>query len=633
MIILSDSDLRLICEGNHDQIYEKLGAHVLDLNGSSGTHFGVWAPHAREVSVIGEFNDWNPAVNVLTRRGMSGVWTGFVPGVRQGALYKYSLVAPDGNSRLDRADPYAFAAEVPPGSASKVWDPSRYEWDDREWLTHRLARQSTTAPITIYEVHLGSWRRVPEEGNRLLSYREIAPRLADYAAELGFTHVELMPVFEHPTMESWGYQALGFYAPTARFGTPQDLMFLIDTLHQRGIGVILDWVPAHFASDPHGLVEFDGTPLYEPADQRLRKFPVWNTYAFNYENPLVVNFLIGNALFWLEKYHVDGLRVDGVEAMVRLDFQRKAGEWKPNMFGGNENLAAIAFLQRLNSKLHERCPGTLSFAEDATARPDITRPAQSGGLGFDYKWDMGWVHDTLRQYMPLNPAQRPAAHSKLVFRMHYAFNENYLLPLSHDDTSPGHSSLLARMPGADWDRRANLRLLYGYMFALPGKKLMFMGDEFGQWDEWSFDASLDWYLLDDPRHRGLQRWVRDLNTQYRAEPALHELDCRPDGFAWIEAENAADGVISFLRKGSNESDVNLVVCNFSSEVHRNFRIGVPRGGRWEELLNSDATIYGGSGHGNMGVLTSSPINWNRQPQSLNLILPPLSVLILKRTRK
>ncbi|MGC8640273.1 MAG: 1,4-alpha-glucan branching protein GlgB [Isosphaeraceae bacterium] len=633
MIILSDSDLRQITEGAHDSIYEKLGAHVLDLNGSSGTHFAVWAPHAREVSVIGDFNGWNPWVNRLNRLDGPGVWAGFVPSIGQGALYKYSILSADGNSRFDRADPYAFAAEAPPGTASKVWDPSLYEWGDDDWMADRAARQSITAPVTIYEVHLGSWMRVPEQGNRPLSYREAAPRLADYAAEMGFTHVELMPVFEHPAAESWGYQAVSLYAPSARFGTPYDLMYLVDTLHQKGIGVILDWVPAHFAPDPHGLAEFDGAPLYEPADPGMRTVPIWGTYAYNFESPQVVNFLTGNALFWLEKYHFDGIRVDGVESMIRLDFHRQAGTWQPNAFGGNENLAAVAFLKGLNRAVHEAFPGTLLCAEDATARPDITRPVEHGGLGFDYKWDLGWVHDTLQEYLTLEPEKRPAAHSKLVFRMHYARNENYLLPLSHDDSKPGAKSLLARMPGDDPRRRANLRLLYGYMFTLPGKKLMFMGDEFGQWREWDYRTSLDWHLLDDPRHRGLKRWVRDLNTQYRALPALHELDCRQGGFAWIEADNAHDCVLVFLRMGSMEHDQAVVVCNFSGQVYRNYRVGVPRGGRWEEVLNSDATIYGGSGQGNMGGLSLTPIGWNRQPNSLVLLLPPFSILILKKTKR
>ncbi len=633
MIILSDFDLELIGEGTHDRLYEKLGAHVLDLDGSFGTHFAVWAPNARAISVVGDFNEWNPAANPLSRTGMTGVWSGFVGAIGHGARYKYSIVAPDGGSRFDKADPYAFAAEVPPGTASKVWDLTDYEWGDADWMAQRTARQSLTAPITIYEVHLGSWMRARDQGNRPLTYREVAPNLADHAAELGFTHVELMPVAEHPSTKSWGYQVVSYYAATGRFGTPQDLMFLIDTLHRSGLGVILDWVPAHFAPDTHGLAEFDGTHLYEHADSRKRKIPVWNTYAFNYESPQVVNFLIANALFWLNNYHVDGLRVDGVEAMIRLDFSRKPGEWQPNKFGGSENLAAIAFLERLNRKVHERYPGTLTFAEDATARPNMTRPAQIGGLGFDLKWDLGWVHDTLNQYMILEPERRKEAHTNLVFRMHYAFNENYLLPLSHDEVVPGKRSLLARMPGDDWQKFANLRLLYGYMYALPGKKLLFMGDELGQWQEWSHNTSIDWHLLSDPRHRGLQRWVRDLNTQYRAEPALHEFDCRPDGFTWIDVNDAAQSVLSFVREGSSEGDRSLVVCNFTSNVYQNHRIGVTQGGRWEEILNSDATIYGGSGQGNMGSLAAAPVGWHGQPLSHNLTLPPLAVLIHKNTRR
>lgn len=633
MIILSESDLRKIAAGVHDTIYEKLGAHVLDLNGSSGVHFAVWAPHAREVSVIGDFNGWNPWAHPLSRQDGSGVWAGFAPGAGQGSYYKFSILSSDGHTRLDRADPYAFAAEAPPGTASRIWDPSLYEWGDAAWLAERAPRQAVTAPITVYEVHLGSWMRVPEEGNRPLSYREAAPRLAAYAAEMGFTHVELLPVFEHPTAESWGYQVVSLYAPSARYGTPYDLMYLIDTLHQNGIGVILDWVPAHFAPDPHGLAEFDGAPLYEPPEPERRKIPIWGTFAYNYESPQVANFLIGNALFWLEKYHIDGLRVDGVESMIRLDFMREPGTWKPNAAGGAENLAAIEFLKDLNRKVHAAFPGSLSFAEDATARPGITHQVHDGGLGFDYKWDLGWSHDTLREYMTLEPAARPAAHQKLIFRMHYAFNENYLLPLSHDDTKPGMNSILARMPGDDAEKRANLRLLYGYMYTLPGKKLMFMGDEFAQWREWNYKTSLDWHLLDDTRHRGLKRWVRDLNTQYRAEAALHERDCNPGGFAWIEADNAHDGVLAFLRMGSSDKDQAVVVCNFSKQVYRNYRVGVPRGGRWEEILNSDAAIYGGGGQGNMGGLSPTPIGWNHQPQSLVVLIPPLSILIFKKIKK
>jgi 1,4-alpha-glucan branching enzyme len=625
-------DLQRIGDGTCDRLYEKLGAHTGTHDGVSGTRFAVWAPNASQISVVGDFNAWSHGVNPLARKGTSGVWSGFVPGIGEGAQYKYSIVAPDGHTRFDKADPLAFATELPPGTASKVWNLGSHEWGDGDWITHRAARQSLTAPIAIYEVHLGSWMRVPEQGNRPLSYREVAPRLADYAYELGFTHVELMPVFEHPSPKSWGYQVGSYYAPSSRLGTPHDLMYLVDTLHQRGVGVILDWVPAHFAPDAHGLSAFDGTRLYEPSDASQQKFPIWGTYAFNYQSHPVVNFLIANALFWLDKYHFDGLRVDGVEAMLHLGFSRQAGEWRPNKFGGNENLEAIAFLERLNRKVHERFPGTLTFAEDTSSRPHVTRPVQFGGLGFDLKWDLGWAYDTLNHYMIFDGAKRSEAHSKLTFRMHYGFNENYLLPLSHDEVVPGRRSLLARMPGDDWQKRANLRLLYGYMYTLPGKKLLFMGDEIGQWQEWSHTTSLDWHLLDDARHSGLRRWVRDLNTTYRAEPALHEFDCRADGFTWLDADNAAQSLLSFFRRDTAGS-VELVICNFSSNVYQNFRLGVPERGRWDELLNSDAKIYGGSGKGNMGGLTTAPIGWHGHAQSLNLTVPPLAVLVLKHARR
>ena len=633
MTILSDFDLHLIAEGSHDRIYEKLGAHLLTLDGAPGTHFSVWAPNAREVSVIGDFNGWDPHSNPLERQRGSDIWATFVPGIGPDTRYKFSLIAPDGGSRFDRADPFAFAAEAPPGTASKVCDPSGYAWGDSDWMIHRAARQSLTAPIAVYELHLGSWMRSPDEGGRPLTYREIAPRLADHATEMGFTHVELMPLGEHPDDRSWGYQMLGYYAATSRYGTPHDLMFLIDTLHRRGLGVILDWVPAHFARDPHGLGEFDGTHLYEYADPRKQIIPEWNTYAFNYEDPRVVNFLIGSALFWLDLYHIDGLRVDGVEPMLRLDFWRKPGAWAPNVHGGNENLEAAEFLRRFNRKVHGAYPGTLTIAEDASPRPNITRPAAIGGLEFDLKWDLGWVHDTLDHYMTVDPTRRKEAHSKPVFRMHYAFNENYILPLSHDEVVKGKGSFLAKMPGDDWQKRANLRLLYGFLYALPGKKLLFMGGEFGQVREWDFSASLDWHLVSDPRHASLQRWLRDLNTQYRAEPALHELDCRPEGFSWVDAGDAEQSVLCFLRKGSSEHDLALVVCNFTPTVRRNYRVGVPRGGRWEEILNSDAQLYGGSGQGNLGSLSATPIGWHGRPQSLNLTLPPLAIIVLKNTRR
>jgi 1,4-alpha-glucan branching enzyme len=632
MTRLSDFDLRQISEGTCDQLYEKLGAHIGTSDGVSGTHFAVWAPNAREISVVGDFNAWRACVNAVAKRGNSGVWSGFVPGVGQGAQYKYSIVASDGRPRFNKADPLAFAAELPPGSASRVWDLSGHSWGDGQWMAERAARHSPTAPIAIYEVHLGSWMRVPEQGNRPLTYRELAPKLADHVYELGFTHVELMPIFEHPSSKSWGYQVVSYFAPTSRLGTPQDLMFLIDVLHQRGIGVILDWVPAHFAPDQHGLSEFDGTYLYEPTDAFRRKLPIWNTYAFDYAKPQVVNFLIASALFWLDKYHFDGLRVDGVEAMIRLAFSRQAGEWPPNKFGGDESLEAIAFLEHLNRKVHERFPGTLTIAEDATARPHVTRPVQLGGLGFDLKWDLGWTFDTANQYMVLDEPKRKDAHSKLIFRMHYAFNESFLLPLSHDEVVPGKRSLLARMPGDDWKKRANLRLLYGYMYTLPGKKLLFMGDEIGQWQEWSYTTSVDWHLLADPRHSGIRRWVRDLNTFYRGETAMYELDCRADSFSWLEANDAAHCLLCFFRRGTAGGEILLVICNFTSNVYQNTRLGVPDRGRWDEVLNSDARIYGGSGQGNMGSLKTAPIGSHGQAQSLNLTVPPLGVLILKQAR-
>lgn len=633
MTRLSDLDVQRIADGTCDRLYEKLGAHLGTDDDVTGTHFAVWAPCASEISVVGDFNAWSAGVNPLVRRGSSGVWTGFAPGVGQGAQYKYSIVASDRRTRFDKADPLAFATELPPGTASKVWDLSERKWGDGEWMAERAARQSPSAPVAIYEVHLGSWMRVPEQGNRPLNYRELAPKLADHVYELGFTHVEFLPVLEHPSSKSWGYQVASYFAPTSRLGTPNDLMFLIDTLHQRGIGVILDWVPAHFAPDAHGLGEFDGTHLYEPGEAWRRKLAIWNTYAFDYQKPAVANFLIGSALFWLDKYHFDGLRVDGVEAITRLGFSRRAGEWRPNKFGGDENLEGIAFLERLNRKVHERFPGVLTFAEDATARPHVTRPVQFGGLGFDLKWDMGWAFDTVNQYMVLDEPRRRDAHSKLTFRMHYAFNESYLLPLSHDEVVPGKGSLLARMPGDDWRKRANLRLLYGYMYTLPGKKLLFMGDEIGQWQEWSHNTSIDWHLLNESGHAGIRRWVRDLNSFYRAEPALHELDCWADGFSWLDANNAGQSVLCFYRRGASGGANLLVICNFTATVYRNFRLGVSERGRWDEVLNSDAQIYGGSGQGNMGSVTTAPIGSHGLAQSLNLVVPPLAVLVLKPSRR
>jgi len=628
MSLLTDFDLHLLGEGTHARAYEKLGAHVIVRDGAAGTAFAVWAPNARSVSVVGDFNGWNPDADPMHLRGVSGIWERFVPGVGPGALYKYAIVSAAEGTRVDKADPYGFAAEIRPQTASKVVDLAGYAWGDGAWMAGRQGGKSPSAPISIYEVHLGSWMRVPEEGNRWLSYREIAPRLADYAAEMGYTHVELLPVNEHPFDGSWGYQSVGYFAPTSRFGSPHDFMFLVDTLHQRGIGVILDWVPAHFPRDEHGLGLFDGTHLYEHADPRRGHHQDWDTYIFNYGKPGVANFLISNALFWLDKYHVDGLRVDAVASMLYLDYSRKEGEWLPNEYGGRENLEAITLIRRVNERVHADYPDTLTFAEESTAWPMVSRPTNVGGLGFDYKWDLGWMHDTL-SYMSHDPIERKDQHNRLTFRMLYAFSENFVLPLSHDEVVYGKGSLLRKMPGDDWQKFANLRLLFGYMYAQPGKKLLFMGDEFGQWREWDHDGSLDWHLLNEPRNQGLKRWVRDLNTAYRAEKALHELDCHPDGFAWVDCNDVAQSVLCLLRKGRSEDDTILIACNFTPIPRHNYRVGVPFRGVWEEILNSDATLYGGSGQGNIGTVKTSPLSWHGYPQSLNLTLPPLGMVAFR----
>jgi 1,4-alpha-glucan branching enzyme len=625
---LTDFDLHLMHEGTHHRSYEKLGAHVTIHEGAAGTLFAVWAPNAREVSVLGEFNGWDPRATPMARRGESGIWARFVPGIGPGASYMYSIVGHDGGDRVLKADPYGFAADVRPGTASKVWDISGYEWGDAEWLATRRGVNSLGAPIAIYEVHLGSWMRVPEESDRWLTYRELGPKLADYASEMGYTHVELLPVAEHPFDGSWGYQSTGYFAPTSRFGTPDDFMAFVDTLHRRGLGVILDWVPAHFPRDEHGLGLFDGTHLYEHADPRRGLHQDWDTFIFNYGRPQVANFLTSNALFWLDKYHVDGLRVDAVASMLYLDYSREDGEWVPNEYGGRENLEAIAFLRRFNERVHAEFPGVLTIAEDSTAWPMVTRPTDVGGLGFDLKWDLGWMHDMLA-YMAIDPIHRKENHGKLTFRGLYAFTENFILPLSHDEVVYGKGSLLAKMPGDTWQKFANLRLLLGTMYAQPGKKLLFMGDEFGQWREWNHDTSLDWHLLSEPMHRGLRRWVRDLNTLYRGEPALHELDCHPDGFAWVDCNDAEQSVLSLLRKGRSTGDVVLVVCNFTPVPRHNYRVGVPRGGHWAEILNGDATLYGGSGQGNIGGVATTPVYWHGQPQSLNITLPPLAVVAFR----
>jgi len=625
---LTDDDLYLFNEGSHYRLYEKLGAHLMNVDGVEGTYFAVWAPNARQVFVIGEFNGWNKSSHPLHPRGQSGMWEGFIPGVGKGTIYKYYLLSQHRGYRVEKADPLALHSETPPKTASIVWDLD-YAWGDQAWMEKRCERNALDAPISIYEVHLGSWRRVPEEGNRSLTYRELAPKLTEYVEQMGFTHVEFLPLMEHPFYGSWGYQATGYFAPTSRYGTPQDFMYLIDYLHQHNIGVILDWVPSHFPNDEHGLGYFDGTHLYEHEDPRQGIHPDWNSFIFNYGRDEVRSFLFSNALFWLDKYHVDGLRVDAVASMLYLDYGRKEGEWIPNRYGGRENLEAIAFLRRFNQVVYEENPNAQTIAEESTAWPMVSRPTYLGGLGFGLKWDMGWMHDTL-EYMAKNPIYRKYHHNNLTFRLIYAFFENFVLPLSHDEVVFGKSSLLGKMPGDDWQKFANLRLLLGYMYAQPGKKLLFMGGEFGQWREWVHEESLEWHLLQYLPHSGLQQWVSDLNRFYRNQPALYQVDFEPAGFEWIDCNDVEHSVISLIRKARFGDDIVLVMCNFTPMTHSNYRVGVPQPGFWSELLNSDSKEYGGSGQGNLGGVEAAPIPLHGRPYCITCTLPPLATVFLKR---
>mgnify|MGYP000011746829 CR=1 FL=1 len=625
--LLTDQDLFLFNEGTHYRLYEKLGAHPALHGGTEGVYFAVWAPDAREVCVVGDFNFWTAGRHPLRPRGSSGIWEGFIPGLRPGALYKFSLVSRHDEQRREKADPFGVLHEIPPKTASVVWEPS-YAWGDAAWMAERGRRNALDAPQSVYEVHLGSWRRVPEDGNRSLSYREMAPRLAEYVSRLGFTHVEFLPVMEHPFFGSWGYQVTGYFAPSARYGTPDDFMFLVDTLHRAGLGVILDWVPSHFPLDAHGLACFDGSHLFEHADPRQGFHPDWGSAVFNYGRNEVRSFLISNALFWLDRYHADGLRVDAVASMLYLDYSRREGEWVPNAHGGRENLPAIDFLRRFNTAAYGSYPDIVTIAEESTAWPMVSRPAYLGGLGFGLKWDMGWMHDMLR-YMSRDPIHRPYHHNDLTFRLLYAFHENFVLSLSHDEVVHGKGSLLARMPGDPWQQFANLRLLFAYQFAQSGKKLLFMGGEFGQGAEWNHDTSLDWHLLDVPAHAGVQRFVGDLNRVYRAEPALHRLDNDPAGFEWVDCNDTQQSVISFLRKGGDGGPPVLAVFNFTPVPRLNYRLGVPCGGFWRELLNSDAAAYGGSGMGNLGGVQAEPVSAHNRAHSLVLTLPPLGALYLK----
>jgi 1,4-alpha-glucan branching enzyme len=611
---LGDIDLHLVGEGRHVQLYEKLGAHVAD----AGVTFAVWAPNAAKVSVVGEWNDWDGRANPMEQRGVSGIWEAVVANAPEGALYRYEISTREGQLLL-KSDPYAFAAEAPPGNASRIFR-SRYEWGDDEWIERRRAADPLAAPLSIYEVHLGSWRRTLE--NQSLGYRELATQLGTYAKDLGFTHIELLPVMEHPYSGSWGYQVTGYFAPTARFGDPDDFRAFVDELHQQGIGVILDWVPAHFPRDDWALARFDGTALYEHDDPRRGEHPDWGTLVFNYGRNEVRNFLLANALYWLREFHADGLRVDAVASMLYLDYSRREGEWVPNEFGGREDLEAVALLQQLNEVVHGREPGVVSAAEESTAWPGVSRPVYLGGLGFGFKWNMGWMHDTL-DYFQHDPIHRRFHHHQLTFSLVYAFSENFILPLSHDEVVHGKRALVDKLPGDRWQKLANLRALYAYQWAHPGKQLLFMGSELAQWREWNAETSLDWHLLEEADHQGVQSLVRDLNRVYRETPALWEIDFDPSGFRWLEPNDAAANVLAFARIGNDPKKPLVCVGNLSPVPRYGYRLGLPLRGRWREALNTDSVYYGGTGEGNLGEVKAEAVPWHDQPFSALLTLPPL----------
>jgi len=622
---LGDLDIHLAMEGRHEELYERLGAHVREIDGAIGTAFAVWAPNARSVSVVGDFNSWDGRLNPMRTLGSSGIWELFVPGVGDGQKYKYEIRAQDGRLRI-KADPVAFATEVPPANASVIHD-YRHEWNDDEWLQQRAQKDWLREPVSIYEVHLASWRRNPLEDNRPLNYLELADELADYANDLGFTHVELMPVMEHPFSGSWGYQVTGYFAPTSRFGSPDDFRCFVDRLHRNGVGVILDWVPAHFPRDDWALAQFDGTALYEHSDPRRGAHPDWGTLIFNLSRNEVRNFLLSNALYWLREQHADALRVDAVASMLYLDYSRKEGEWLPNMFGGRENLEAVDFLKLMNETIYAREPGVFSAAEESTAWPGVSRPTYLGGLGFGFKWNMGWMHDTLT-YFQKDPVYRRFHHHTLTFSLMYAFSENFVLPLSHDEVVHGKGSMLTKMPGDRWQKFANVRSLYAYMWAHPGKKLLFMGSELGEWDEWNYDSSLHWDLLEHADHHGVQSLIRDLNRAYRTQPALYEIDFDPAGFRWLEANDAQNNVLAFARVDASGEKPVVCVLNMSPVPRYDYRVGMPMCCRWRELLNSDSSYYGGSGVGNMGAVEAEPVPWHDQPFSALLTLPPLGAVWL-----
>jgi 1,4-alpha-glucan branching enzyme len=624
--MLTDFDLHLLSEGRHWRSYEKLGAQIHVAEGVAGVNFAVWAPNAESVAVVGDFNGWDGRMHQMHKRIPSGIWELFVPGAKAGDNYKYRVRA-HGTS-IDRADPYGFGAEVPPRTASRVVNLKAYEWRDGDWMAGRAARNALDAPLSVYEVHLGSWRRPGDDPKRWLTYADLEHELVPYCVEMGFTHVEFLPPTEHPFSASWGYQTIGMFAATSRFGSPHDLMSLIDAFHRAGVGVIIDWVPAHFPRDAHGLRQFDGTALYEHEDPRKGEHPDWGTLIFNYGRNEVANYLVSSALFWLDHYHVDGLRVDAVASMLYLDYSRKDGEWAPNCFGGRENLEAIELLKQFNIQVHTHFPGVLTIAEESTAWPGVSRPTYNGGLGFSLKWNMGWMNDTLR-YMRHDPVHRKYHHDELTFSLIYAFHENFVLPLSHDEVVHGKGSLLDQMPGDVWQKFANLRLLYAYMWCHPGKKLLFMGGEFGQWREWNFDESLEWHLCQFDSHNGLAKSVADLNHLVRREPALHQLDFEGRGFEWVDCHNWPDSVLVFIRRAANPADFLVVCCNFTPVPRDNYRVGVPCAGVYDEVFNSDSAWYGGSNLGNAGGLLAVDVPHHGRECSLSLSLPPLAAIVLK----
>ncbi len=627
--VLGDLDMHLLAEGTHLRLYERLGAQIIEMDGVQGVSFAVWAPNARRVSVVGDFNDWDGRRHPMRKRIEAGVWELFIPGLGAGQIYKYEIKGVDGRLLPLKADPLAFQSEHPPRTASVVRGAKPFSWGDTSWMSGREAASNRGAPISIYECHLGSWARVPDDRNRYLTYDELGDRLIPYVKGMGFTHMELLPISEYPFDGSWGYQPIALYAPTSRHGSAADFARFVDRCHREGIGLLLDWVPGHFPTDAHGLTYFDGTHLYEHADPRLGMHQDWNTLIYNYGRHEIANYLLANALFWLDRYHIDGLRVDAVASMLYLDYSRKADQWIPNRFGGNENLEATAFLRRLNELAYAHHPGAITVAEESTAWPAVSRPTYVGGLGFGYKWNMGWMHDTLR-YIGKEPVHRPWHHNDLSFGLLYAFSENFVLPISHDEVVHGKGSLIGRMPGDRWQRFANLRAYLGFMFTHPGKKLLFMGCEFGQEREWNHDTSLDWHLLSDPNHHGIQSLVRDLNATYRSLPALHQLDCEPQGFEWIDASDHERSVISFLRRGRDPEAIVVAVGNFTPVPRQHYRIGVPSPGFYAERLNTDSAFYGGSNVGNGGGRHAEPVPWHGRPYSIDLTLPPLGTLILER---